>query len=595
MQEFTINNYLEIKRSAAPSFSFDRTKIAYLHNETGTFQLYLMNVDGTNIEQLTFYQEPLSFAAFSPVKNEILFGMAEGGNEKTQFYLLNVETRQIKQLTTNLNAMHRLGSWTRDGTTISYASNITNGTDFHIYTLNLETEKETCVYNQPGWHEALSFSPDGTKIGIAKITSISQQELFIIDLLTKEEIYRIKGKEKSQYGSPIWLNNNREFYFIHNDGTDFMNIHLFNLETKQFTPLLSFNWDIEGATLTRDNNHLALLINEEGYSILKIYETATWKELPSLSFPKGITNSLSWSKNSTHLAFTFESATKPCDIWTWNKETNETKQLTFTKINIPLETFIEPQLIRYPSFDDLSIPAFLYLPKNKTNAPALVTIHGGPEGQYTPNFTPLFQYFLSKGYAIIAPNVRGSTGYGKKYLALDDREKRMDSVKDLEYLHIYLQQVKEIDSNKVALWGGSYGGFMVLAGLTFQPDLWVAGVDIVGISNFVTFLQNTSPYRRALREEEYGSLEKDKKFLESISPFNFIEQIKSPLMIIHGSNDPRVPLTEAEQIHHKLKELGRDVQLLVYPDEGHGLAKLKNRLDAYPKVAEFLEKHFEII
>ena len=190
---------------------------------------------------------------------------------------------------------------------------------------------------------------------------------------------------------------------------------------------------------------------------------------------------------------------------------------------------------------------------------------------------------------MIAPNVRGSAGYGKKYLALDDIEKRLDSVKDLEYLHKYIETVPELNSKKVALMGGSYGGYMTLAGLAFYPDLWMAGVDIVGISNFITFLENTAPYRRVLREAEYGFLDKHRDLLFAISPINHVDKIKAPLFLIHGANDPRVPLSEAEQIINKLTELGRKTSFLVYDDEGHGLSKLKNRLDAYPKVIEFLD------
>ncbi len=193
------------------------------------------------------------------------------------------------------------------------------------------------------------------------------------------------------------------------------------------------------------------------------------------------------------------------------------------------------------------------------------------------------------GYAVVAPNVRGSSGYGKKYLALDDIKNRMNSVKDLEYLHKFLEQDNRIDGDKVALMGSSYGGYMTLAGLTFHPELWAAGVDVVGFSNLVSFLENTSSYRRAVREAEYGYLATDRKFLESISPLNFIENIKAPLLIIHGANDPRVPLSEAEQIYNKLKKSGKKVELLVYQDEGHGLKKLKNRLDAYPKIVDFLD------
>jgi dipeptidyl aminopeptidase/acylaminoacyl peptidase len=251
---------------------------------------------------------------------------------------------------------------------------------------------------------------------------------------------------------------------------------------------------------------------------------------------------------------------------------------------IPRNTFRTPEIVRYPSFDGREIPALFYEPEEE-NAPVVVNVHGGPESQSRPMFAPVTQYFLDRGYAVFAPNVRGSTGYGKAYTHLDDVELRMDSVKDLAYAAEWL---RGRGHEKIAVMGGSYGGFMVLAALTEYPELWSAGVDIVGIANMVTFLENTGSYRRALRESEYGSLENDREFLESISPIHKAERITAPLMVIHGKNDPRVPVGEAKQIVERVRDNGGAVEYLPYEDEGHGLAKLKNRLDAYPRIAAFL-------
>ena len=259
---------------------------------------------------------------------------------------------------------------------------------------------------------------------------------------------------------------------------------------------------------------------------------------------------------------------------------------------MPREVFVEPTLHRFRSFDGEEIPVFLFMPKVVTDAPVpvIVNIHGGPEAQFRPTFNPVTQYLLHAGYAVVAPNVRGSSGYGKRFLHLDDGRKRLDSVRDLEALHAWLRTNPQIDHTRAALMGGSYGGYMVLAGLAFQPDLWAAGVDIVGISSLVTFLENTASWRRKFREREYGSLVHDRDFLLEASPITHVDRMRAPLLIIHGTNDPRVPLGEAEQIHRVLRATGVESKLLVYPDEGHGLAKLKNRLDAYPKVVAFLDR-----
>src|SRR5581483_4056855 len=259
---------------------------------------------------------------------------------------------------------------------------------------------------------------------------------------------------------------------------------------------------------------------------------------------------------------------------------------------IPQRSFVAPSLVHYPSFDERKIPAFLYLPRvQQSNLPVIIDVHGGPEGQTRPSFYPVTQYLINRGYGVLAPNVRGSTGYGYEYQSLDDVRKRMDSVADLKYAALWLAEKGIADPQRIAVMGGSYGGFMVLAAITTYPDLWAAAVDIVGIANFVTFLKNTGPWRRKLREAEYGSLEQDREFLEEISPIHHVDRITSPLMVIHGANDPRVPVGEAEQIVAGLRERGRPVAYLRFEDEGHGLVKLPNRIRAYTEVAAFLDRY----
>jgi dipeptidyl aminopeptidase/acylaminoacyl peptidase len=242
------------------------------------------------------------------------------------------------------------------------------------------------------------------------------------------------------------------------------------------------------------------------------------------------------------------------------------------------------------SFDGEQVPLFVFRPRSdEPRPPVVVVVHGGPEAQAVLSFNPVLQALLAVGYAVVVPNVRGSTGYGKRYASLDDTTRRLDSVRDLEAVHSALEPAG-FDPRRAALWGGSYGGYMVLAGLAFQPDLWAAGVDIVGISNLVTFLQNTSTYRRAHREREYGSLEHDRDFLANVSPLTHVDAIRSPLFVIHGRNDPRVPVSEAEQLVDNLKRCGVPCKLRIYEDEGHGLVRLENRLDAYPRAIEFLDE-----
>jgi dipeptidyl aminopeptidase/acylaminoacyl peptidase len=294
---------------------------------------------------------------------------------------------------------------------------------------------------------------------------------------------------------------------------------------------------------------------------------------------------------------------------------NKLSQVTQSdRAGIDPNTFVAPELIRFRTFDGRLIPAWYYRPHGSAQAapdqrkprkggrapvtilkivPVIVSVHGGPEGQSRPGFSALFQYYLSRGYAILDPNVRGSTGYGKTYTHLDDVAQREDSVKDLAAAHQWLITGGGADPKRVAVMGGSYGGYMTMAAVTLYPDLWAAAVNTVGIVNWETFLQNTSSYRRRQREVEYGRLDRDIEFLRRISPIKKIDQIKTPLFVIHGKNDPRVPYTEAEQVVKALKDRGAVVEYKLYDDEGHGISKLKNRLDLYPLVAGFLDKYIK--
>ncbi len=281
-------------------------------------------------------------------------------------------------------------------------------------------------------------------------------------------------------------------------------------------------------------------------------------------------------------------------MWTLDVASGALSQITRSATGgVARDSFVEPSLIHYATFDQRQIPALLYTPhgESATPRPAVVYVHGGPEGQYRPTFNTIVQYFVACGYVVLAPNVRGSSGYGFTYMSLDDVRLRMDSVADLRHAALWLASEGVADPGRIAVMGGSYGGFMTLAALTTYPDIWAAGVDLVGIANFVTFLQNTSAWRRKLREAEYGSLDHDRDFLTAISPIHQVDRIAAPLFVVHGANDPRVPVGEAEQIVASLRARGAPVEYQRYEDEGHGLIKRANRLIAYPAIARFLDQH----
>jgi dipeptidyl aminopeptidase/acylaminoacyl peptidase len=382
-------------------------------------------------------------------------------------------------------------------------------------------------------------------------------------------------------GGSLYLATDRDGEFLR-----LVRLDLATLELEYLTP---DDRDVEGVELSRDGRYLVASRNVDGYSDVVLFN-GRGRRMPDPRIPEGIVGGFEFSPDSGRLAFTLTAPERNPDVWVVDLPDGDARRLTRSSTaGIPPRSFRKPRVVRYTSFDDRRIPALFYEP-GAEDAPVIVNVHGGPESQSRPAFAPVTQYLLGRGYAVFFPNVRGSTGYGKAYAHLDDVGLRMDSVEDLAYAAHWLG---ERGHRRIAVMGGSYGGFMVLAALTEYPELWSAGVDIVGIANLVTFLENTGSYRRSLREPEYGSLEKDRALLESISPIHKAGDITAPLMVIHGKNDPRVPVGEAEQIVEQVKKNGGTVEYLLYEDEGHGLAKLKNRLDAYPKIAAFLDEHLK--
>lgn len=591
---YTLTDYLEIPRSINPSFSPSGNVIAYLNNQSGTYQLCTMHSDGSNQRTLTSFPEPVEGVSFSPVSDDILFIRSTGGNEEHHLFLRK-ENSEIIPITTSTNAKHVGGQWSHDGKKIAYASTVRNKVDFDIFVVDVKSGEAQPVFAEGGNCYPLSFSPDGNYLGVYRHNHISDKELFLVDLVSgqSQTILPSPGDEKAHFGSMKWAADSSGFYYLTNQGTNFVRLRFYSIATHQSKDILSFDWDITKIALTQDGTKMALTINEEGYSLLRIYETKNWTKLYELPL-RGEIENYSWDPQGNQLAIVFNNAQNPPNIWIHRMSEKEVLPLTTSPSKIALSSFVEPILEHYFSFDDMSIPIFVYYPQStESKAPVIVNIHGGPSDQEGPGFRGLNQYFVQRGYAVIAPNIRGSSGYGKQYLASDDGRKRMDSIKDLQFLHAFIRENPRLDASRTALLGGSYGGYMVLAGLAFQPECWSAGVDIVGISNLVTFLKNTSPYRRKIREAEYGSLETDIDFMESISPSNYIQNIRAPLLVIHGANDPRVPLSEAENIVEKLHKKGNHVELKVYPDEGHGLAKLKNRIDAYSRVVDFLDEQLQ--
>jgi len=586
---YEFSRYLKIRGGWGPSWSPDGLRVSFLTEITGVPQVWEV-ASGEAVswpEQLTFYEERISGALYSPTENRLLFGMDAGGNERSQLFLL--VDGQVTDLTCAPDAIHYFGGFSPDGRRIAYTATRRNGTDFDIFVQELPEGEPEMVWEVSGYHTVADWTPDGRALILSRHHSNVNNDLYHLDLETGETRLLTRHEGDAEFSSANVTPDGGSLYLATDRDGEFLRLARLDLATLELEYLTSKEWDIEGVELSRDGRYLVASRNVDGYADVLLFN-GRGRRMPDPRIPEGIVGGFEFSPDSGRLAFTLTAPERNPDIWVVDLPDGDAQRLTRSSTaGIPPRSFRKPRVVRYTSFDDRRIPALFYQPETE-NAPVIVNVHGGPESQSRPAFAPVTQYLLGRGYAVFFPNVRGSTGYGKAYTHLDDVGLRMDSVEDLAYAAHWL---RERGHQRIAVMGGSYGGFMVLAALTEYPELWSAGVDIVGIANLVTFLENTGSYRRALREPEYGSLEKDREFLEYISPIHKAGKITAPLMVIHGKNDPRVPVGEAEQIVDRVKENGGKVAYLLYEDEGHGLAKLKNRLDAYPKIAAFLDEHLD--
>jgi dipeptidyl aminopeptidase/acylaminoacyl peptidase len=470
-----------------------------------------------------------------------------------------------------------------------YTTNRRNKVDFDVLVRNLFSGAEEVVYDRGGSPADVRLSPDSRYLATTVATDqANSTQLLLIDTTPATEADRVVeltgADEETNIGKVGWLPDGSGLIVTSNRDREFKGIARYDLASGQWSWLVAADRHDLTGWLSPDGRRLLVVTNVDGVARLTVHDGASGRQLDEIQLPAdGWTGypllDPVFSPNSRYLALTFSSPTIPMDVLLVDLESAKVTQLTDT--GSQLTGLVEPVHVRANG----QIPCFVY----GSGTSAVLFLHGGPEGQSQRRFDALVQGLVAAGHVVVVPNIRGSVGYGKSYYAADDRRKRLDSVQDLAVLHDWLPSIG-VDPAKVALWGRSYGGYLVLAGLAFLPERWAAGVDIVGISSLVTFLENTSPYRRRLREREYGWLDRDRDFLEEASPMNKVDQIRAPLFVVHGANDPRVPLSEAEQLAEAVRRNGVECELVVHADEGHQMANLANKLATYPRAIEFVSR-----
>lgn len=568
-----------------------------------TSQVHFVASPGGARRQLTFFREPVGEVRVcpDPASGLLLYGRDVGGGEFYQLFLFDLKNASSTMIT---DGRSRNGGavWNRDGSAFAYSSTRRNGRDTDVYlALRSNPRQARAIVTEGGSWRAVEFSPDGKRLLVVKGVSANESYPFVYDLAaaTLTPLHRAPGPVA--YGAATWAADGRHVYYTSDEGSEFQQLRLRDSSGARADEVLTADipWDVEGLELSRDGRTLAFTVNEDGVSALYLLDTRTRERRRVANLPAGQVFGLRFHPSSPQLAMTINSARSPGDVYVLDVKSNQLVRWTFSEVGgLDTNRFVEPTLIRYPTFDQVDgrprqIPSFYYRPRGAGPFPVLITIHGGPEAQFIPTFNPMLQYYVNElGIAVLAPNVRGSSGYGKTYLTLDNGYLREDSVKDIGALLDWIATQKELDASRVAVIGGSYGGYMVLASLVHYNERLRCGIDIVGISNFVTFLTNTQDYRRDLRRVEYGD-EQDpemRAFLERISPLTNAHRITKPLFVVQGLNDPRVPVSESEQMVRTVRANGGTVWYLLAKDEGHGFRKHTNRTLYENAVVLFLQQ-----
>jgi len=570
-----------------------------------TAQLHLVNMPGRERQQLTFFADAVGNGRFHPSGGDyIVFEKDVGGGEWYQLYRYDLASGDVTLLTDG-KSRNLAGPWSSGGDHIAYISTRRTGKDTDLWVMNPADPKSDHLLTKlegGGWGPE-DWSPDDSKILLKEAISLNEAYLWLVDTKTGEKTALMPGGtkrgDKIAYGEARFSKDGKGVYVTTDAGAEYMNlvyIEISRPEAKYIITAPEAKWDVERFDLSNDGKLIAYVKDEDGLSVIHVRKTADQKEIPLRDLPVGVVTSLRWHRNGHELGFSLTNARGPGDCYSYDVTAGKLERWTTSETAVKTDAFPEAELVRWKSFDGKEISGFLYKPPAKFAGkhPVLVVIHGGPEGQSQPTFLGRSNYYLNElGIALIYPNVRGSTGYGKTFTLLDNGFKREDTYKDINALFDWIGTRPDLDAERVAVTGGSYGGHMTLAVSTFYSDRIRCSVDIVGMSNLVTFLEHTEAYRRDLRRVEYGDEREPKmrEFLERIAPMNNIEKIKKPMFVIAGKNDPRVPVSESQQIAEALKKQGTPVWLVIAKDEGHGYRKKGNQDFQFYATVEFLREY----
>jgi dipeptidyl aminopeptidase/acylaminoacyl peptidase len=601
-----LDQFMAYRRfSAGLAFTPDAEHVYFVNNMSGQFNLWRVAVEGGWPQQLTAFVDDTVRLVGVGGDGTVAFCADHDGDEFHQIYLLDPDAGWPDKITDDPEVQHYVGgdAFSPDGGTLAYAANARTPTDMEVWVRDLVSGDVRPVFGQGMYAFPGAWSPDGTKLIALDLRNNSDSSIHLIDLETGDTREVTPHDEETLYLPGPWKPDGSGFYFLSDEGREFRGIAFYDVATDRYEWVETPDRDIDELVMSRDGRVLAWLVNEDGWERMKLRDTETGRDLPDPDLPSGARPHLTGfqppvavSNDGSRAAVILSGPRRPPEVYVVETATGEARPVTQSWIGSGFaeDDLVDIELISYPSFDGRQIPSWLYRPRDaEGRIPVVLSIHGGPEAQERPIYSPLYQYLLSRGIAVMATNIRGSTGYGKSYQRLVQRDWGGGDMKDWDNAVKWLHEQDWVDPERIGVWGGSYGGFAVLTCVTRLPDYWAAAVDIFGPYNLITFAKAVPPTWKRMMKRFVGDPDEDADLLRERSPMTYVENAKAPLLVIQGAKDPRVVKGESDQLVEKLRSLGRTVEYVVFDDEGHGFTKRKNELTTMRASADWLEKYLQ--
>ncbi|MGO9572516.1 MAG: S9 family peptidase [Desulfomonilaceae bacterium] len=598
VKQYSIEQFMKTVSIGGSSFSFDEKSILFSSNQSGVFNAFVIPVAGGEPSQVTFSKDDSIFAmSFLPHDKRFLYSSDRGGNEIGHIYLQELDGK-ARDLTPDEKAKSVFYGISYDEKSFYFGSNKRDPKFMDVYDMDIETFTPHMVFKTEGPYRLGAVSRDRRYLAFSKTVTRDNSDIYLYDTKTWDFKHLTLHEGDINYSPETFSVDSKSLYYLTDEGREFTYLKRYDLQSGNSETVLKADWDIEFAHFSHSGRYMVVGINNDARTEIRIYDTSTNQLVHLPEPPQGQITSVSISKAEKLMSFYVNGATSPNNLYVYDFETRRYSRLTNTlNPEINPEDLVPSQQVHYRSFDGLEIPAILYKPHQvepSNRAPAVVWVHGGPGGQSTIHYDPLFQYLVNHGYVLIAVNNRGSSGYGKTFYRSDNHKHGKDDLADCVEAKKYLDSTGYVDGNRVGIIGGSYGGYMVLAALTFRPDDFALGVDMFGVSNWLRTLKSFpawwDPFKESLYKE-IGNPDTEEEYLRSISPLFHADKIVKPLMVLQGKNDPRVLKAESDEIVEAVKKRGVPVEYLVFNDEGHGFVKKENQIKGYRAILDFLNTY----